>query len=194
MILTYVHGFDLSLRQSGWACHENKSLARDAKIPATDVCPLFASSTDPLFDVKRLKHILGWVKGMIGSKGVESLIVIEGISFNSVSSSSDQIAGMHYLIRYWLVQSGIKYLVVPPSTLKKFVVGSGNAKKEQMLKAVYKAFLVDVSTSDEADAVGLVYVGRAFLGWWEPTNQPQRDVIKDLRKKNQHLLEDATKW
>jgi Holliday junction resolvasome RuvABC endonuclease subunit len=185
LALTRVIGLDLSLTQSGWAWSD----AETAEAPITAICPKFpATPTDPLLEIKRLKHILNWVRDMV-KPPQETLVVLEGISFASKSAVADQIAGMHYLIRFWLFQCDIDYLVVAPSTLKKFVLGTGAGKKEQMLKAVFQRWGMDLQTSDEADAVGLVYIGRAFLGGWQCTTDAQRQVIKDLKKKNPHLLD-----
>lgn len=190
MTVTHVVGFDLSLNQSGWAQWITERLITDGLI--TDICqPCRINQADPLFQTKRLKHILQWIKGMVGQAN-RTFVVMEGIPFGAKGITIDQIHGMHHLVRYWLLQSGIPFLIVNPTTLKKFVLGKGVGQKDLILKEMVVRFGLNLNTSDEADAAALVYIGSAFLGLWMPTNQPQRDVVKDLRSKNKHLLED--KW
>ena len=52
-------------------------------------------------------------------------------------------------------RASIRLLIVPPSTLKKFVTGSGVAPKNKMMLGVYKKWGVEFETDDEADAYAL---------------------------------------
>lgn len=70
--------------------------------------------------------------------------------------------------------------LVPPPTLKKFTAGSGNAKKEQMIMAVYKKWGVDTNSNDEADAYSLARVSAAIVGLTEPAFDYEREVIAKL--------------
>ena len=51
---------------------------------------------------------------------------------------------------------------VPPSTLKKFVTGKGNAKKDQMMLAIYKRWGTEFDNNDAADAYALAQYGRTL--------------------------------
>ena len=79
-------------------------------------------------------------------------IAIEGLSFGSKGSSMLELAGLHYLIRYRLFFHGIFFSVVPPQTLKKFVCGKGNVKKEQMLLQTYKRWGLEFQDNNICDA------------------------------------------
>ena len=68
------------------------------------------------------------------------------------------------VLRYFLWQNDTPWVEVAPPSLKKFVTGKGNAKKEMILKEVFKRWGHDLPTNDEADAVGLAYMGLAFKG------------------------------
>ena len=46
----------------------------------------------------------------------------------------------------------LKYQIVPPTKLKKFVCGTGRAKKDLMLLNAYKKFKVSFESSDICDA------------------------------------------
>lgn len=84
------------------------------------------------------------------------------------------------VIRYNLFNYGFHYLEVPPTSLKKFVTGSGNAKKEQMLKEVYRRWDIDCKTSDEADAIGLACIGLATNDEHSTLNKAETEVMKNL--------------
>lgn len=105
------------------------------------------------------------------------LIVIEDM-FVGHASSAITIIQIGSLLRYFLWQEGIKYIDIPPTVLKKFVVGSGNAKKEQMMMAVLKHWGHESSTNNTADAVGLGMVGLCILG--EKFNSSQQLLAKAI--------------
>ena len=65
----------------------------------------------------------------------------------------------------------IPILVVPPSNLKMFVTGYGGAKgKDEMMRTLAKHKGRLFKTDDEADAYGLVLMGRA---WLNPRSRPR---------------------
>ena len=90
------------------------------------------------------------------------LIVIEGPSHNSTSSSAHMVAGY-----WWLLVRGLRdwapVAVVPPATLKKFTTSNGRADKADMVAAVLEGFDLDVK-DDEADALALAVMGAEHLG------------------------------
>ena len=63
-------------------------------------------------------------------------VVIEGLSYGSISSSVRVLAGLYYLILLHLFRLNIPVSIVPPSALKKFATGSGRAKKKDMFEAL----------------------------------------------------------
>ncbi len=90
-------------------------------------------------------------------------IIIEGYGFARTQNIVPLIE-VGTAVRYLLFQQGFSYIDVPPTSLKKFVTGKGNVKKEMMLKEVYKRWSIDCDTNDEADAVGLAHMGMALDG------------------------------
>lgn len=83
------------------------------------------------------------------------LTYIEEISFGSTGSGADQLAALNYFIRVFLLQNNFLFYTVPPTTLKKFITGHGQCKKNLMLKEVYKRWGVDYSDDNLADAYSL---------------------------------------
>ena len=110
------------------------------------------SSND--IDEKRMTHImdeLSFIPNIIRLKRV----YIEGPSFASKGQAVLQMGALHYLIRIFLYRKKVKYKVVPPNTLKKFITGKGHAKKEHMLLNIYKKFGIEFEDNNIADAFSL---------------------------------------
>jgi Holliday junction resolvasome RuvABC endonuclease subunit len=87
------------------------------------------------------------------------------------------------LVRQVLHESEARWEEVPPPTLKKFTTGRGNAKKDEIMLAVYKRFGVECKSNDEADAVALAFFGAVRLGHDVAMPQAQRDVALGLDKR-----------
>lgn len=72
-----------------------------------------------------------------------SYIVLEGISYGSSvrTKSVFDLAGLNYLVRsVFLEDPRFHFYVIPPSKIKKFATGKGNASKEMMLSVFRKKF------------------------------------------------------
>jgi len=116
------------------------------------------------------------------------LIVIEGFSYGSKGRSVFDIAYLGWRIREeleWLKeQDNIPWLEVPPSQLKKFATGQGNANKEIILQQVYKRWGYETHDNNIADAYVLAQIGRAYLqDSYKPDdlNLFQLEVIANLK-------------
>jgi len=116
----------------------------------------------------RIAHYTREIGELIEAHGVD-LVIIEGYSFAGKFNNSLQYE-MGACIRMKMWQDEVKFVEVAPTSLKKFVTGKGNAKKDLMLLGVYKRWDFDTDDDNEADAYGLAQFGRAILG--EPTGVP----------------------
>ena len=67
-------------------------------------------------------------------------------------------------------------LKVPPSTLKKYATGRGNAKKIEVVLSVYKHFGKEFKDDNEADAYVLARIAQGHGG-----TKYQRDIVDKLR-------------
>ena len=92
---------------------------------------------------------------LIPLKDEIKIIFLEGISFGSKGSSSEQLASLNYYIRIFLFVNNFNYYAIPPTTIKKYITGVGNCKKNLMLKEVYKKYEVDFSDDNLCDAYSL---------------------------------------
>lgn len=107
------------------------------------------------------------------------LVVIETMIVGHPSSAIPVIR-LGSILRYFLWQRDIKALEVNPGHLKKFVVGTGNAKKEEMMMMVLKHWGHQSKTNNTADAVGLAMFGLCYLG--EVFTQRQSMLVKAVTK------------
>ena len=92
------------------------------------------------------------------------LICLEGYSFGSRGRAVFQTGELGGLIRVLLHKSGIKWIEITPSQVKKFATGMGNCGKDIVLQQVYKRWGMEFKTSDEADAFILAKIGAILLG------------------------------
>jgi len=82
-------------------------------------------------------------------------VYIEGPSYQSAGQAILQMGAIHFLTRVYLYRKNINYRVIAPGTLKKFVTGKGNSKKDLMLLKTYKKWGVEFSDNNICDAYGL---------------------------------------
>jgi len=82
-------------------------------------------------------------------------IYFEGPSYSSNGQFALQMGALHFMIRMMFFESKVEYKIIAPGTLKKFVTGKGNAKKDLMLLKVYKKWGVEFSDNNMSDAYGL---------------------------------------
>jgi crossover junction endodeoxyribonuclease RuvC len=107
------------------------------------------------------------------------LIVIEWYAFGAKNQQGlIDIHGLGQLIRFTLFEWKRVYVDAPPTTVKKFATGSGNAKKPDMLMAAIRKLGWEGSTNDNIiDAIWLLEMARAHYGAGG-SNEKQREALK----------------
>lgn len=118
--------------------------------------------TPKLFGIDRLAYIRDQVMEILLEYKVE-FISLEGYSYGSVGRSLFELGEVGGAVRILSYDLGIRFEVVPPKTLKKYITGNGNADKEIMKNSVESKYKKTFETSDETDAYGLA-VMTAELG------------------------------
>lgn len=114
------------------------------------------------------------------SKHKVDTITIEGYGFAN-KHSLVTLVEVGTVLKYFLYQEGYRWVEIPPNNLKQFVSGKGTSKKEMMLKEVYKLWDHDVNTNDEADAIGLAYIGLALKGVDLGLSKTRMSALKKLQ-------------
>lgn len=109
------------------------------------------------------------------------LVVIEGYSMGGQRGSSGVAQALGELggvVRLALFDMGVPFAEVPPSTLKKFACGKGNANKNEMLLAAAQRLGYSGSSNDGADALWLRAAGLDAYGLPEvDLPKAQRDAL-----------------
>lgn len=82
-----------------------------------------------------------------------------------VGSFAAAVMGMvHGTVRTTLMDHGVPYVLVPPSTLKKFATGNGKSDKSGMAVAAFKRAGAEFADDNQCDAWWLRVAGLYLLG------------------------------
>lgn len=113
-------------------------------------------------DTTRLETIYDKVHYTVTTPGVD-LVVIEDLPTHAKGAG---LTGMAQgVIRLALVQARVRWLSVPPATLKVFATGKGSGvSKADMRMAWYQRTGADVRDDNQVDALFLQELGQRLLG------------------------------
>jgi crossover junction endodeoxyribonuclease RuvC len=100
-----------------------------------------------------------------------------GINMGSVITQVE----ISTVLQFVLWQNDITVNLVHPTKLKKFVTGSGGAKKELVILEVFKRWGYSATVNDEADAVALAQFGLAASGHATNCTKAMLEVIHDWK-------------
>jgi len=170
-------GLDLSLTGTGVVVLKNGKIIKQKLIkskPAGD---------KPVDELKRILKIINEIE-LVLSEELYGIAVIEGLAFMVRNATAlVQLSALNYMIRAVLLKKNIPFIIVAPTSLKKFITGDGKSKKDVILMEVYKRYGVTIFDDNEADAYGLAQIGLALLGGnTKKTTAKQNEVIKLLSK------------
>lgn len=106
------------------------------------------------------------------------LVVVEDVRGVYKGAAARVIPMLHGMVRRELKQSGITYMPLNQTTLKRFATGSAGADKTAMALAALKRLGREYATDDECDADWLRVAGRTAYGWGEPTGEGSTDWLR----------------
>jgi crossover junction endodeoxyribonuclease RuvC len=103
------------------------------------------------------EEILSYARDLVDMIPYESKVAIEHFAY---SARGDQVSFQYavgYAIRFAMIDANIKYVEASPTMIKKFVcgVGKGNAKKENVIKDVYKRWGYEHKSNNVVDAYAI---------------------------------------
>jgi len=164
------------------------SLLATAIVTLRDIGDLHSSKviSSKYKGVKRLRDLRDQIHTHLCSfsSGIVLPVFIENYSYGSRIGQAFSIGEWGGVLRVLLDELGHVVTEVAPTTLKKFVAGKGNVKKDIMIKEVFRKWEFDVSDDNEADAFGLAKI------CWSASNQKnltktELEVIKTVMKKKE---------
>jgi Holliday junction resolvasome RuvABC endonuclease subunit len=96
------------------------------------------------------------------------LVVFEGGSFGHIGPRNpEELSGLRVMVQHWCWRREIPYTVIPPSTLKLYFAGHGQASKAAMRAAAEQVFgrtFEGPAAGDECDGFALAAAGYEWLG------------------------------
>lgn len=116
-------------------------LAVDPSLTATGIC-YPDGSTETLKTRLTGMDRLAWIRDEVACRcdlpdcmQRMDLVVLEGYSYGSKGRAVVNIGELGGVLRLWLSEYGPAYVEIPPTCLKKYATGRGNASKDDMLQA-----------------------------------------------------------
>lgn len=180
-------GLDLSISETGW-CIFNKEGYTESGI-------VVSKKQDHPCDMLRF---IDTAEKIIEHTGLENLLEDNPIILieNYAMRGKGQITR---IAEFTAVVKTRLYSILPweniwyssPQTLKKFIMGKGNADKSLILKEIYRKYNMDFNNDNEADAYGLTRI------LWSMHNEDfnplkyEVDVFKAIRKSNKEAIDYA---
>ena len=114
--------------------------------------------------------------GHNGLRMVDLAVIEDQLEHGPMLPSALDRSALWWGIYSALLAKRIPVAVINPMTLKLWFTGAGNATKLRMLDTARARFREPITTSDEADAVGLACAGAWRLGDPIPWEPGQRSV------------------
>ena len=124
------------------------------------------------------------------------LVVIEGPSFRSVSTSIWERAGLFYRCLEYFADSATPFAVAPPKSAKKWASGSGAASKEAVMDCLVNVFgTFNAPSFDVSDALALAGMGAHYLGDIAPKGRNRVLALKGVQwPQNTQTPADLPMW
>lgn len=85
-------------------------------------------------NTRRLLYIAKEIGKLIKKHQVE-FVAMEGLAFGAKGRSVMTIGGLSHILRAKFIEHNLPFVIIPPTTLKKYWFGKGNANKENMYQA-----------------------------------------------------------
>ncbi len=168
-------GIDLSLTGTGVV------LLKNGKVILEKLIKSKPSGDKPIDELIRIENIVKEIYACMDGFSVD-IAVIENLAFGVRNATSlTQLAGLNYFTRSMLYSEKIPFVLVAPTSLKKFITGSGASKKDVMLMEVYKKYNVAFVDDNIADAFSLSKIGECLL-FSHKLNNTEKEVINLIKK------------
>lgn len=170
-----------------------KTLGLDLSLVSTGVC-LLDGKNEPFLktisskpsgdsyiaELRRIKNIVREIEDILMDNYDIDIIAIEGLAFMAKNTTSlMQLAGLSYMVRNMLDDYGKRFLVIAPSSLKKFITSKGNATKDIMMLETFKRYDISILDNNQCDAFGLAKCASYY----------KKKNLSDLTKEQKEVIE-----
>lgn len=173
-------GIDLSLVGTGVVALIDGKIVNQSLVKSKPV------GSKPIDELNRIRTIVKAIENHIAfdTQFKVDIAVIEGLAFMVRNSTAlVQLSALNYMTRAMLSDHGIPFVIVAPTSLKKYVTGNGASKKDVMLIETYKRWGVSIMDDNLCDAYSLAQVGLGLLkGNSKPVTGFQEEVLGLLGK------------
>lgn len=161
-------GIDPSLNSLGFAHRVN------------DQVLAFCIGSSKLRGLQRIKFLRDAVSEAL-DQYTPTMVAFEGyaLGFRGKSNTIFDLGELGGVLKLLILERGIDILLVPPTSLKLFATGKGNADKDQVSVSVKALLGVSFPTSDQYDAAGLLAMGELYYS----SRRLRRGGILPHRKK-----------
>ena len=179
----YGVGIDISLTATGMA------LVIDGKLKDTKLIKSKKVDDSYYSDAIRIdgvyKEIVSTYMEYRGEIEVsDHYVAIEGLAFMARNTSAlAQLSAINYMIRIFLISIHQPFLIVAPTSLKKFITGKGNVQKDIMMLETYKTYDVSLTDDNLCDAHGLAQIACVMPPYHGKMTVPQQEVLDLLSSK-----------
>lgn len=147
------------LGQRGEVIYSEKLLYRSRKIPVYEVI-----KKNGAFDkADEIEICHNDLKGFIASERIGKIIdhfkvtvvVMENYAFGTQAGRVFNIGEFVGALKVSMIRGGIDFTLIPPNSMKLYITGIGNAKKEVILANLIKKYNINFDDEDLNDAYAL---------------------------------------
>ena len=159
-------------------------LGIDQSLTCTSVCwlenqEIKIERIKPLYmGVSRIAEIYAEFDAMLQANPNIAGAAIEGYAF-AAKGAVFNLGELGGVLRLALYNRGIPSIEVPPTFLKKYITGKGNAQKNLLIKEVYKKYEADIDDDNDCDAFSLALVA---LDYFETQMHPIKTYRTEAHK------------
>lgn len=155
-----IMGLDLSMTGTGCVVMEDSDIIYQ-KLISTKLIKGESGKAVEQDDLRRIIEIKDQIEDVMNITHFlhndldKTRIAIEGpaLGVQGKTQSIVTLGKLLGIIEHWLATSlNIKYAIIPPTSLKKAILGKGIGKKELMLKEVWKKYKIDFTDNNLCDA------------------------------------------
>lgn len=130
--------------------------------------------------VTRLRTLANFAEDFI-KEHVPELCLIEGYAFGAKGQSVSKMYELGGVVRDRIVGLADDTVEIPPSNLKRFLTGRGNAPKMDIMQKLVRRFDREFKSDNLADAFGLALLGSVVLDFRSPLTNYESDAAGVVR-------------